>query len=123
MMFNWLFSPLNRFIDSLRPKIFLDQKDHEKHVDRLTEDLIIESNETNQRTGMRLFCRLPGDAANAIVGSRIDPYYREFNNKELRYWIQTHLFFNEDGKIILLHDFGNVIWKHDSFQLNGKESK
>jgi hypothetical protein len=109
-----------RFFSSLKRKPLFYQYDHHKKVDRLTAEIIDESNETNQRTGMRLFCRLPGEAANKIVGQEMDPYYISMSRRELWEWINVHIFFDNDGEIAAVHDYGHLMWRRPDFELERK---
>lgn len=120
MRINWFISPLKDFLSAFKRQPLFKEYGHERRVQSLTEDLVNESNETNQRTGMRLFCALPGDAANAIVNGSIDPYYISMSKRELHHWINVHLFFDEDGEIVAVHDYGHLIWKKPGYKLERK---
>ena len=65
----------------------------------------------NYRTGQHLFNSLPVGAQNALVGTSIDPFHRDFVKDKIERWADNHLIFDGEEIICLFGLYDNILWE------------
>ncbi len=88
-----------------------------RRAEQLIEFIFKHAQRQGQRSGQFLFnTGLPQEAANAIRGTLIDPFYKDMGRQELREWIDNHIIFRdapgfEDVMIIGIFDGDRILWE------------
>lgn len=81
------------------------------HISRLVDQIYYEAAERETSVARALFMRLPDEAATAVVNHYFDPYYLRLTREGLWHWLENHVLFDKTGRIVVLHDYGTIIWK------------
>lgn len=80
-------------------------------VNKMIGDIYQEAAERETSVGRALFMRLPDPAANIVLQTYFDPYHLRLDKEGLWLWLENHVLFDVDGRIVVLHDYGSILWK------------
>lgn len=89
-----------------------------KWIARTIDDILDHSYEARTRVGVALYCMLPEDAQKKLYKLSFDPYSRDFDRKDLYEWLTNHVFFDHYGCVVILHDYGTILWKQEGFDID-----
>lgn len=84
----------------------------------LVDQIIAETSQSHNRTGMALSFKLPPEAAKITHSLWFDPYMLDLTREQLMHWVESHVWFAEDGRVVALHDYGMVLWREEGYVLH-----
>jgi hypothetical protein len=89
-----------------------------KWVLKISDEVLAEAFETKMRSGMRLYCLLPGEAQKIVNTVWFDPYNTPLGREALEHWLWNHVFFNKYGEVVILHDYGKILWTVEDLKID-----
>jgi hypothetical protein len=66
-----------------------------------------------QRTGQFLFNSLRHEIAEVVRNTLFDPFYKELSLGEIIDWLENHILFDDQGKMIYLFSDNQILWKEE----------
>ena len=88
-----------------------------KHLAEAVDSIMLEAALQETSPGKTLFLRLPEPAANIALRHHFDPYRLYLNKDGLRHWLENHILFDEDGRMVVLHNDGVILWRANDVRL------
>jgi len=67
----------------------------------------------SQRTGQVMFNQLPAEVAAVVRGSPFDPFYKDFNRREITEWYDNHIIWNDYDEIIVVFSANTILWERE----------
>ena len=89
-----------------------------KWARRAADQILDQTVESRLRTGAQLYFSLPPDCRDIVSKESFDPYYQSLNRAALIHWLISHVFFDKFGNMVILHDYGTVLWQDDDFTVD-----
>lgn len=71
------------------------------------------ANAYSWRFGQTLFNLLPQELSWAITSSTIDPFHKHMSYKDVCKWVEDHLVFSDDGKVIAIFNNNEILAEID----------
>jgi hypothetical protein len=69
--------------------------------------------ELDQRTGQFLFNYLRHEVAEAARGTVFDPFEKDLSQYEVEQWLESHIIYNDDGKMIAFFIGDLILWEEE----------
>lgn len=67
----------------------------------------------DMRTGEFLFNTLRHEIAEKVRATDLDPFYEDLEFEEVVDWVDGHIVFDNEGKMVRLQDDHGVLWEED----------
>lgn len=83
----------------------------DKWVRDAADQILSQAFEARGRTGMHLWMSLPEQAQKIVLTAWFDPYNQSLGREALEDWLHNHVFFDKYGDMVILHDYGTVLWR------------
>ena len=71
------------------------------------------ANEFNERTGQVLFNNLRHEIADVVRSTNLDTFYKEMSLEEITDWLENHIIFDNQGKMVRLFSGRHVLWEEE----------
>ena len=68
----------------------------------------------DQRNGQFLFNHLRHEVAEAARGTLYDPFYKELSQDEVAQWLEDHIVWNDDGRMIAFFIGETILWEEET---------
>ena len=65
----------------------------------------------DNRTGQLLFNTLRHEIADVVRDTDFDPFYEDLDLEEIVEWLEAHIMYDREGKMIRLFDEYGVLWE------------
>ena len=65
----------------------------------------------DMRTGELLFDHLRHEIAEVVRDTPLDTFYEELEFEEVEEWLRKHIVYDNDGRMVRLHDDRGVLWE------------
>lgn len=82
---------------------------------REAEYIYIMAPQYEMRTGQLLFNSLKHEIADVVRDTELDPFYRDMEIDEIVDWLENHIIFSNDGRMIRLFSGHNILWEEDEY--------
>ena len=68
-----------------------------------------------ERPGQFLFNSLRHEIADTVRGTFLDPFYKEMSLRQIIEWLENHIIYDDDGRMICLFDKNEVLWEDPNY--------
>lgn len=65
------------------------------------------------RTGQLLFNVLRHEIADVVRNTKLDTFYKDMELEEIVEWLENHIIFSNDGRMIRLFSEHTILWEED----------
>lgn len=69
----------------------------------------------DMRTGQHLFNVLRHEIADVVRGTELDTFYQDMSLWEITEWLENHIIFSNDGRMIRLFSGHTILWEEDQY--------
>lgn len=67
------------------------------------------------RTGQHLFNVLRHEIADVVRGTELDTFYEDLSLGEIVDWLENHIIFSNDGRMVRLFSDNRILWEEDPY--------
>lgn len=67
----------------------------------------------DMRPGQFLFNYLRHEVADVVRGTELDTFYQDLELEDIAQWLDQHIIYDNQGRMVRLHDGHHVLWEEE----------